>query len=338
MRRIGHVGARLFTAFLLLSWLAACTPMVMKQGDISQAPKLTDGAFITGDGMHLALRSWAPETRRPQAVILALHGFNDYSNFFDEPGGFLAQRFSLLSYAYDQRGFGANEEAGGWAGVDTYADDLGAAARAVKARHPDLPLFVLGASMGGAVILVAEARGLLGDASGVILSAPAVWGRITMPWYQRAALWFGAHTLPWWTVTGEGLNIKPSDNIEMLIELGRDPLVIKHTRIGTIYGLANLMDAALEDSGKLRQPALILYGERDEIIPKHPTRLMLERVNGNGNGAVRVALYEGGYHMLLRDLPASMVWKDIAAWIGDRRAPLPSKADQRDVGRLLGKD
>jgi len=90
----------------------------------------------------------------------------------------------------------------------------------------------------------------------------------------------------------------------MLIELGRDPLVIKHTRIGTIYGLANLMDTALEDAGKLRQPALILYGERDEIIPKRPTRLMLERIEGNGNGAVRVALYEGGYHMLLRDLPA----------------------------------
>jgi len=338
MRRFRRAAGRLVAALCLLLVLSACAPTIMKRGDTPQAPELTDSAFVAGDGMRLALRSWVPEARRPQAVILALHGFNDYSNFFDEPSGFLAQRFPILSYAYDQRGFGASDEAGGWAGVDVYADDLAAAARAVKVRHPDLPLYILGESMGGAVVLVAEARGMLGDANGLILAAPAVWGRATMPWYQRVALWFGAHTLPWWTVTGEGLGIQPSDNIEMLIELGRDPLVIKHTRVGTIYGLANLMDAALDGAGGLRQPTLILYGERDEIIPKHPTRLMLERINGNGNGAVRVALYEGGYHMLLRDLPASMVWKDIAAWIGDRAAPLPSKADQRDVGALLGKD
>jgi len=338
MRRPGTASARLVAALLLLFALAACAPTVMKRGETERTPQLTDGAFIAGDGMHLSLRSWAPEARQPQAVILALHGFNDYSNFFDEPGGFLAQRYPILSYAYDQRGFGASEEAGGWAGIDAYADDLAAAVGAVKARHSDLPLYILGESMGGAVVLIAEARGLIGDAEGLILSAPAVWGRVTMPWYQRAALWLGAHTLPWWTVTGEGLNIKPSDNIEMLIELGRDPLVIKHTRIGTIYGLANLMDAALDGAEGLRQPTLILYGERDEIIPKYPTRLMLERINGNGNGAVRVALYEGGYHMLLRDLPASMVWKDIAAWIEDRKAPLPSKADRRDIDTLLGKD
>jgi len=338
MRRIRYAAAGLLTTLSLLIELAACAPTVLSRGDAVREPELTDGAFIAGDGMRLALRTWAPETRRPQAVILALHGFNDYSSFFDEPGDFLAQRYPILSYAYDQRGFGASEDAGGWAGVDAYADDLATAARAVKARHPALPLYILGESMGGAVVLVAEARGLIDDADGLILSAPAVWGRVTMPWYQRAALWLGAHTVPWWTVTGEGLNIKPSDNIEMLIELGRDPLVIKHTRIGTIYGLANLMDAALDSAGRLRQPALILYGEKDEIIPKRPTRQMLERIRDGGNERARVALYEGGYHMLLRDLPASMVWKDIAAWIDDPTAPLPSKADRRDVGQLLGKN
>ena len=42
--------------------------------------------------------------------------------------------------------------------------------------------------------------------------------------------------------------------------------------------------------------------------------------------------------MLLRDLPASTVWKDIAAWIEDRKAPLPSKADRRDINALLNTD
>ena len=41
----------------------------------------------------------------------------------------------------------------------------------------------------------------------------------------------------------------------------------------------------------------------------------------------RIAFYTDGYHMLLRDLQAETVYRDIAAWINDRRAPLPSGAD-----------
>jgi acylglycerol lipase len=43
----------------------------------------------------------------------------------------------------------------------------------------------------------------------------------------------------------------------------------------------------------------------------------------------RVALYESGFHMLLRDLQAETVWTDIAAWIADRDVALPSGADLR---------
>jgi len=133
------------------------------------------------------------------------------------------------------------------------------------------------------------------------------------------------------TLTGRGLGIVPSDNYEMLVRLGRDPLVIKQTRVGTIYGLVNLMDAALAAAPQLKTPALILYGEKDQIIPKAPTRRLLKTLPA---GRHRVALYEGGYHMLLRDLQAATVWKDMAAWITERRTVLPSGADRRSLKSL----
>jgi hypothetical protein len=37
-----------------------------------------------------------------------------------------------------------------------------------------------------------------------------------------------------------------------------------------------------------------------------------------------VAYYPQGYHMLLRDLNGDVVWRDVAAWIGDHSALLPS--------------
>ncbi|MDD9878331.1 MAG: alpha/beta fold hydrolase [Magnetovibrio sp.] len=315
-------------ALAVMIVLAACAPRLHPPGPAVAEPRITDTAFVAADGARLPLRAWGPAD--PKAVVLALHGFNDYGLFFDDPGDFLAAR-GIRSYAYDQRGFGAAPAPGTWAGVQAYAGDAADAARAVKRRHPGVPLYLHGTSMGGAVAMLAVTSEDPPPVAGVILAAPAVWGRVTMPWYQRAALWLGAHTVPWMTLTGQGLGITPSDNYEMLVRLGRDPLIIKETRVGTIYGLVNLMDAGLAAAARLQAPALILYGERDEIIPKGPTRQMLESLPKGARDRQRVALYEGGYHMLLRDLQAGTVWKDMAHWMLAPEKPLPSKADRRKL-------
>jgi alpha-beta hydrolase superfamily lysophospholipase len=237
------------------------------------APQLTEGSFVTSDGTHLPLRTWLPQGRIT-AVVLALHGFNDYANAFAGPGAALAQR-GVATYAYDQRGFGAAPLHGSWAGRWQLAEDLGEASRLLRARYPDVPLYLLGESMGGAVAVVAMsgAGGTpIPNVDGVILAAPAVWGRPTMDLLPRVALWAGVRLMPGLTLTGRGLHIQASDNIPMLRALARDPLVIKDTRVDTIWGLVNLMDAALASAPRLRAPLLLMYGADDEIIPKQPVR------------------------------------------------------------------
>ena len=178
--------------------------------------------------------------------------------------------------------------------------------------------------MGGAVTIAAMTGNNKPDVDGVILSAPAVWGRETMPWYQRWLLAITAHTLPWLELTGKGLHVQPSDNTEMLRGLGRDPLVIKATRVETIHGLVDLMDSALARSPTLSGPALILYGKHDQVIPKEPTLQMLEMMPRS----VRTVFFDNGYHMLLRDLEAEKPLSDIATWIADHNKPLPYGTDR----------
>ena len=48
-------------------------------------PRFTETGFVTADGRVLPLRKWLPEGEA-RGVILALHGFNDYSNSFEGPG------------------------------------------------------------------------------------------------------------------------------------------------------------------------------------------------------------------------------------------------------------
>jgi acylglycerol lipase len=293
------------------------------------APRFTSETFITADGEVLPLRRWLPNGP-VRAVILALHGFNDYSNAFEEPGEAWAKQ-SIATYAYDQRGFGASPEHGLWPGRAALAADAATAAQILRRLYPNVPLYLLGESMGGAVAVVA-ASGESGtpapDVDGMILTAPAVWGRTAMDLLPRLALWVGVRVAPGLTLTGRGLKKKPSDNIAMLRALSRDPLVIKETRVDTIYGLVDLMDAALASAPRLDVPLLLMYGAKDEIVPKAPIRFFVNGLPPKWRQRARLAWYEDGYHMLLRDLEGPAVIADVASWVLTAAEPLPSGADR----------
>lgn len=299
-------------------------PKVYGPGTLINQAHLGDNVLLTEDGVHLPLRQWLPKTE-PHAVIVALHGFNDYSRFFEQPGQFFsAQGFAC--FAYDQRGFGAAPKRGLWAGSDAYTADLQTLVRLLKQRYPRQPIYLLGESMGGAVIMTANSKYSMPKVSGIILAAPALWARSTMPWYQTGLLWILAHSAPWLTLTGEGVKVIPSDNIDMLRALGRDPWVIKGTRVEALYGLADLMDQAFASASSLQGDVLMLYGEKDDIIPKQPTYSFLQQLSVVNNTNKTVAFYPQGYHMLLRDLQAQTVWQDIKVWIDTRQSQLPSGA------------
>jgi alpha-beta hydrolase superfamily lysophospholipase len=296
---------------------SACSPHVNHPGQQVMQPKLEREFFRAADGAKLPVRSWLPEKQPFKAIIVAVHGFNDYSNSFTLPGNYLRQ-YGIACYAYDQRGFGAASGRGLWAGEEAYTSDLSSVVKEVRKEHPDVPLYVMGESMGGAVTIVTMTGQNPPDVDGVILIAPAVWGRQTMPWYQRWLLAITAHTVPWLELTGKGLKVIATDNIEVRRAISRDPLFIKATRIDSIFGLTNLMDEALSSAEKLHLPALVQYGKKDQIIPKDPTLLML----GKMPKTTRKAFYADGYHMLLRDLQREKPLSDIVAWIMDHNALL----------------
>lgn len=291
--------------------IVSCAPLRAPHGLENVPPALANGDFVTHDGLHLPVRQW--DAKDPRAVIVALHGMNDYSNAFAIPAPFLAAH-GITVLAYDQRGFGRAPNPGLWPGGDALRGDLDDFAALVRAKYPNLPVIALGESMGGAVVLSALAAKRKPDVDGAILVAPAVWSRQDMPLLYRVALWTAAHLLPSMTVSGKGLNIWPSDNIEMLRAIARDPLFQKKTRSDAVWGLVNLMDEASHAPEKISDPPpiLFLYGAKDQIIPAGPTKAVIAALGARAE----VHEYPGGYHMLLRDLDRQTVLNDIVRWVG----------------------
>ena len=299
--------------------LPACArPYVHPSAGNHVLPALTETHALMEDGYRLPLRHWKAGSR-PRAVVLALHGLNDYSYAFDSLGQYLAQN-GILVIAYDQRGFGSTAGHGLWHGSSRLGADLVTLTALLREHYPDLPLYLVGESMGGAVVLMSLASPGL-DVDGSVLIAPAIWTRDTMPFYQRFGLWLAAHTLPGTELTGEGLDLQPSDNIEMLRALSRDEFVIKATRVDVLYGVSNLMDTAMQASREAQGNILFLYGEHDDIIPAPPTCRLFDELGSNTSVRLTAIVYDEGYHMLTRDLQAAVVHESIASWIGGNATP-----------------
>ena len=158
-----HAGPKIRTSFIILFvaiLLSGCAAQHYKMSNQHSMPELQAEHFITSDATHLPLQVWEPTTS-PQAQLVLLHGFNEYSGAFERVGRHFAQH-GVKVWAYDQRGFGRTEQAGLWAGGDVMAQDSREFIQLVAAHNPSIPLFLLGVSMGGAVALRATAQQSVG--------------------------------------------------------------------------------------------------------------------------------------------------------------------------------
>lgn len=307
--------------------LTGCSPLLAQQAGQPptwfKGPYAVEDTFVSFDGAPLGLTTWTPP-QEPWAVIVGVHGMNDYANAFHFAGDYWAGQ-GIATYAYDQRGFGRSPNRGVWGGDELMAEDLRSLTAYVRARHPDALVAVMGESMGGAIAIQAFASDRPPDADRLIVTAPAVWGWSSQPLPYRTLLWLAAHvtgakvyTPPSWLAS----RIQASDNRHELIAMGRDRLMIWGARSDTLYHLVGAMDAAHRGVGEVAAPMLYLYGANDEIIPAAPSfRAAAQLKPGD-----RSAYYRRGYHLLMRDRQRQVVFDDVVAWLKDARAPLPSGA------------
>jgi len=282
--------------------------------------------FVSFDGAKLGLTVWeAAGTDDPEHVVVGVHGMNDYAAAFETAAPWWAER-GVTTYAYDQRGFGRSVGRGRWPEEELMREDLREAVRIANARHPNAVITVVGISMGGAVAMTAF--GSESPPQGVdrlILSGPGLRGWGALPVHHRASLWASTKMRPGWVVRPPKFavnQIVPSDNTEMLIRRGQDPLNLFENRIDQVYGVVSVMESGHQAAPRLPKNTFVLYGARDDIIPKN----FLKRTAPTLPDHVRTAYYENGYHMLMRDLQAETVWADQLSFMRDPEAPLPSNA------------
>lgn len=302
--------------------LAACAPGMdgprLEPPASRAAGQAVGGAEPATDGGRetLALLSW-PTRGAPRAAILALHGFGDSGELtFDGAAAYWAAR-GIAVYAPDQRGFGANPSRKRWPGPDALVADAIALAARVRARHPGIPLVVVGHSMGGGVALAAAAEGL--DADGLALAGPAIVGGDALNPALRAGAFAMAAIAPEkrWT-QNRVVRIRPTDNEAALRRAASDPRHFGDPSSRELWGLVRLMDRAAAAAPSVTTPTLVLMGAKDEVLRPRSVRAVAATIPGAEAGWRD---YPEGWHWLFRDLQAERVWADVAAFALALRPP-----------------
>ncbi|XP_011475140.2 monoglyceride lipase isoform X2 [Oryzias latipes] len=282
--------------------------------------------IVNADGLHLFCRYWEPAAP-PRALVFVVHGAGEHSGPYDE----IAQRLkelSLLVFAHDHVGHGQSEgERMNIKDFQIYVRDSLQHIDLMKSRHPDLPVFIVGHSMGGAIsILTACERP--SEISGVVLIGPMVQmnPESATPFkvfvakllnHMMPSLTLGSIESRW--VSRDKTQVEAYDNDELNY----------HGRLRVSFGI-QLMGAAERierEIPSISWPFLILHGDDDKLCDIRGSKMMHEKAASSDK---KLKIYEGAYHALHHDLPevAESVLKDVTSWITER---LPDKtaAQQR---------
>ena len=273
-----------------------------------------DGSFAGVGGLDIYWQAWLPETG-PRATVVLAHGASEHSGRYAWVGEELAARGYAL-YALDHRGHGRSE--GPRAVIDRMdraVADLNELVGRVRGEHPDLPLFLLGHSMGGCVAL-AYAFHHQDRLDGLVLSAPLAALEAASP-VTRLAGRLLSEVAP-------RLGVYPIDSSAV----SRDPAVVRdydsdplnhHGRLParTCEELAATIRRLPTDVTELRLPILTLHGTADRVTPPEGSEMIAERA---GSEDVSIVRYDGLYHELLNEPERAAVLDDIIAWLEPRVA------------------
>ena len=110
----------------------------------------TTGSLSARDGLQLFTRTWQPDEPARAALVL-VHGINEHSGRYAYMASHLLTH-GIAVYSYDHRGHG--QSAGPRVYVDSfdeYVDDLAIVLRHVREESGELPLFLMGHSLGGLI-------------------------------------------------------------------------------------------------------------------------------------------------------------------------------------------
>jgi len=280
---------------------------------VAETQDRVEGGLTGVGGVQLYWQGKLPEGD-PTGVLLVCHGLGEHSGRYGSIEDALVPD-GWAVYGLDHRGHGRST--GRRAHLDRYSDwltDFDAFRVLVAARHPGLPLFLLGHSMGGQIAL-AYALDHGAGLAGLVLSAPALASN-AIPKAAVPVLRLLARVAP--TVRPAGIDpTKVSKDPAVVADYLADPLVHHgNPTLGLSSALFAQFDVLPQRSRELRLPVLLQHGSLDELTDPAGTRALEAAI---GTTDLTVRWYEGLWHEIYHEPEREQPLTDLREWLAAHR-------------------
>jgi alpha-beta hydrolase superfamily lysophospholipase len=333
----------LLAAFSLVSCAPQQAPVVRRLGPAlcKEGPP----CWRTSDGRQLMYRTWGPSDGSARAIIVGVPGWNGTAGDMEPLGRYLAPR-GISSYSTGIRGqhgdlSAARQRTKGH--IDDgrlWERDFSEFVRWVQRRHPGIPLFLYGQSMGSLVAMLvlreSDRSGQIRPA-GIILHSPAVAMIYASPIVRLGV--------------GQLRRFKPRGLLfKVGLISGEKPALTNDPKFDRYWGLSRdrvrpgfswaFFDETLKLGARARTaatsmevPVIVLTGDKDPIgtagVGQGAFARFMRSIPAQEKERQRFA---DGYHDLIHDSNRADAVQRVADWL-DRRLGTPAASVARGDGR-----
>jgi acylglycerol lipase len=276
----------------------------------------------TMPGVHRYMHRWQPVGVQPSACLTIVHGLGDHGERFAGIANSIASS-GLAVLALDLPGHGRSP---GRRGViksyDSLMDEVGNTVYFASRSVPNVPVFVLGQSMGGNLVLNWTLRRPFEAKSieGLVAVAPMLrMGKMPSEKFLRVGRWL-SHRLPNFRLT------TPVNVEQLCYDRGgqdaylQDPLV--HRKMSLLLG-QSLLDSgqwALEHAHLLNKPTLLMHGCDDTLTSPAAT----EQMAVASSDVCTLKLWPECKHDLHFELPRETIITYLVSWMRQQMKPTPA--------------
>ncbi len=273
------------------------------------------GRVTTSDQLDLVWRSWTPV--QPKGVIIIIHGLAEHGGRYRETAEFLAAN-GWAAYACDLRAHGLSPDPPGAKRVHVqrftdYFRDVDALLTLAKNSHKDLPVYILGHSMGG-LISISYALENPTKLSGAIISSPALGTHpdFKPPIFLRLLVSILSRLAPRLLFPSDLDTAMISRDPEVVKAYIDDPLVSDKVSARWYSELMKAIKKANRNAPSLRVPMLLMQSGADRLVdPAAPEKF----AQAAPAGQVEPVLWDGLFHEMFNEPEKDQVRQKVLEWL-----------------------
>ena len=267
-------------------------------------------------------REWrVPHGSRPRCVIIAVHGLSGAAQDFRPLGESLAPQ-GIAVFAYELRGQGNDPDLARHGDINrpqTWLRDLAAFHTLVRKRHPGIPIFWYGESLGSLIAFHAAAKiDPCVQPGGLILATPIAGLRMHVSSLARVSLRAASHVVPTCRVKLGSLAGMDESKIRVTSttthggQMAKTPHHVPAFTLRLLRGVDDLLRANTNAAGRLAMPVLMLASPHDVVSSPQQVEALFREI---GSDDKRLRWYPRSYHLLLHDVQHAEVLRDVARWV-----------------------